>query len=391
MRQALKRIYRLSLAILIIIPLFVTLGFVGAISFIDFNRYKPQIEAEVLEKTGRHFNIEGAIEVSAIPFEIQIGESILENPEGFESEQPQMRFHKIHLSLSVQELLFNKKLQIQSLTLIEPEVFLIRNAEGVDNWTTLPGIKQWVQQQRQLHSRLQFEADDSKVLTSTTASEFSFATQDLFANNENAQQPEQESWRFESLIVENGKVILLDDIHKYDVQFNDLNVFALDVSPNHPFEVRTNFNYHHSLSKRHFKVRVNGLAQNAGSVFEWQVRDIQGLMNVEIKSEQEVPETRFGLNAETITFDVRSRQLAMQSLNMDGLSGKMTVNLSGQLGREAAFSGEIAASDVNAEMWSKHLGVEIVESQQKALKGKVLNGEFAWSWNPEGMQLEKAK
>lgn len=135
------KFFKISVFVLVMLPILVFLGFVGAVSFIDFNRYKPQIEQEVKALTQRDFKIEGAIEVSVVPFALSLGKSTLSNPENFSNAPVLLSFKELHTEMSLQSLFLEKKLVIQSIEWIEPKVTLVSDSSLQTNWQGLPSLE----------------------------------------------------------------------------------------------------------------------------------------------------------------------------------------------------------------------------------------------------------
>ena len=95
--------------ILAIIPILIFLGFAGAVSLIDFNQYKPQIEKEVSKLTNRDFRIEGEVKVSVLPFMFHLSNMTLKNPDGFESDNL-MTMKEAQIELSLKKLFLDSNL-----------------------------------------------------------------------------------------------------------------------------------------------------------------------------------------------------------------------------------------------------------------------------------------
>lgn len=102
--------------------------------FIDANRYHDRIETELRTRLGRTVKL-GNIKASFLPPSLRVQNvAIGEDPKFGPGPFAQAQMLKIRVALLP---LLNKDLQIQSLTLLNPDVELIRNKAGEWNYSTL--------------------------------------------------------------------------------------------------------------------------------------------------------------------------------------------------------------------------------------------------------------
>ncbi len=100
---------------------------------LDWNSYKPDLEAYGKLLTGRTVTIEGDVEIRLFPVPRLLAEGVaIGNPEGMEGE-PLIHTEVLTLSLQLGSLL-NGTLDVRSVELLEPQVTLIRDAAGHVNW-----------------------------------------------------------------------------------------------------------------------------------------------------------------------------------------------------------------------------------------------------------------
>ena len=108
-------------------------------SFIDLNKYKPQILAEVKKATGRDLVIDGPASLSLLPLPSATVSGVkFFNMPG--AKNPNMVEVK---SITVRPALFSLlvgQLAVDEVTLVEPKIVLEVNAEGKPNWEFAPSV-----------------------------------------------------------------------------------------------------------------------------------------------------------------------------------------------------------------------------------------------------------
>jgi len=108
-------------------------------SFIDLNKYKPQILAEVKKATGRDLVIDGPASLSLLPLPSATVSGVkFFNVPG--AKNPNMVEVK---SITVRPALFSLlvgQLAVDEVTLVEPKIVLEVNAEGKPNWEFAPSV-----------------------------------------------------------------------------------------------------------------------------------------------------------------------------------------------------------------------------------------------------------
>lgn len=103
-------------------------------SFIDWNRFKAEIESQARLATGRELTIGGDISFSVLPAPtLAVAEVALANIPGA-SETPLLRLKRLDAQISLLPLLTGK-IKIARFDLQQPEIFLEITPEGQNNWT----------------------------------------------------------------------------------------------------------------------------------------------------------------------------------------------------------------------------------------------------------------
>lgn len=131
-----KLLYILSGFLLVV---FMALFFVPR--FVDLNQYKGQIESEVSKVLEREVKIEGKISLSLLPFpSVSINEIRLANDA--RSTRPDMlKIKRVSASVSWLPLLM-KKISVQHIQFVKPEIVLEKYADGKANWDFLLNLGQ---------------------------------------------------------------------------------------------------------------------------------------------------------------------------------------------------------------------------------------------------------
>lgn len=111
---------------------------------IDPNDYKDEIAQQVLDKTGRTLTIEGDIDISiSLPLSVslQLGKLELSNAKGF-TDKPFARIQSASLYVAIMPLLNENRLDVGEIKLAGMELNLIKNKQGVTNWSDLSAEKE---------------------------------------------------------------------------------------------------------------------------------------------------------------------------------------------------------------------------------------------------------
>ncbi len=105
--------------------------------FVDWNRYKPRIAEMAEDATGRRLSIDGDISLAILPQPtLSVHALRLANLPG--AAAPDMlRLETLDVQSALLPLLFGN-IQVQGVTLIEPEVDLVVLADGRRNWVFTP-------------------------------------------------------------------------------------------------------------------------------------------------------------------------------------------------------------------------------------------------------------
>ena len=382
--------FKRATLVLAIIPVLLFLAFAGAVSLIDFNQYKPQIEQEVSNYTGREFKIDGSIDVSILPFMFRVNELALKNSDAFDAENL-LTVHSAQIELSLISFLLYKEMNVIRLELFEPKLHLIKNAQG-NNWSDIKGLASW------FGEPLNFEAGTRHVHALQTASEW-------FESLEKTQvsvKPEAQSiteatdssdnlgflWAFDSLVVHDGKVQLYEKVQGFAETISNINVLMFDVAKEQPFDVSSDFVYQNSLSERVYDVHLNGVLTIKDAFKVWQLSQWNGVLRVRLPEEQKIPDIRLTTQGELFEFNMDTLEIAVQNGFLSGLDGQLTTSFSGQFGLNTLLSGTVDFKQLNFKEWAYHLKVPLPKFVDSSALSEG-NGRFEWHWDGSLFLLNK--
>lgn len=129
--KKLKRWINIVSMILVLVPAIIVGALFAAVSLIDFNKYKPQIEQEIAAKTGRDFKIHGEVKVSAIPLQFK-AEKI-----EFSTKDKNDKFataDKVSFRLSLLHLVLKQQANIRAIELINLKANLLNQTVDESFW-----------------------------------------------------------------------------------------------------------------------------------------------------------------------------------------------------------------------------------------------------------------
>lgn len=422
-KQSFLKWFMRGTLILAILPILLFLGFAGAVSLIDFNQYKPQIEAEIAKTTGREFKINGSVEVSVLPFMFNVGQMSLKNREGF-TEEALLSIEEVQVELSLVSLFLKKELSVISLEVIEPVLHLIQTEQG-DNWSDIALLAQWLPDEivKQIEAR-QFalldhefdyvlDADEGNEVSAVlsharkmpTATEWFDSLQRVQVSQvdepsgEKLGEKEDEragttqvakpkfDWAFDSLVIRDGTWRLENQVSGGLVTFSKIDLLTFDVVKDQPFDISSQFSYEHSASARRYDVHLNSQLEINERFQQWRLSNWDGLLTFHLPAEEKVPAIRLTSSGERFEVDLETRTVQVSEATLAGLGARLTTSFSGLMGVPPALKGSVTLQDVNFKEWAYHLGLPLPEfTHQTALTEG--NGQFEWQWDGQKLLLQ---
>ena len=159
-----RSIFKFLLMAILIIVIAVAAGSWYFLRTFDLNHYKDTIEQQVYNYTGRRLKINGdaRLGVSLIPT-LVVDDVTFANASW--AEQPDMvKLQKLKVQIAILPLL-KKNVVINDITLIQPQIYLEKNANGMNNWTFSKGASAALHRQTLAFAQM----DVAKEVTTTSA------------------------------------------------------------------------------------------------------------------------------------------------------------------------------------------------------------------------------
>jgi AsmA protein len=103
--------------------------------FIDVNQFRPTVEAQLTTALGRQVKI-GNLSLSLLRGQLGASNISIADDPAF-SRNPFVQAQALDISVEIMPLIFNRAVHVQSLTLEQPQVALIRSANGTWNFSTI--------------------------------------------------------------------------------------------------------------------------------------------------------------------------------------------------------------------------------------------------------------
>jgi AsmA protein len=101
--------------------------------FVDLAKYKPILENKVTEATGRPFAVGDDLSLSLFPWAgVSFSNLHLGNPAGF-AEKDFVKVKSFEVRVKLLPLL-SKDIQIKRFVINEPQIVLVKNEKGIENW-----------------------------------------------------------------------------------------------------------------------------------------------------------------------------------------------------------------------------------------------------------------
>lgn len=365
--------------ILAIIPILIFLGFAGAVSLIDFNQYKPQIENEVSKLTHRDFRIEGEVKVSILPFMFHLSNMTLKNAEGFESDNL-MTMKEAQIELSLKQLFLERTLKVMSLELIEPKFHFIQHADK-NNWQDIPLLAGLfpAEKMAKLHY-VSLVNGDSAEYFKDVVSETPAKGVPISALNK--------GWTLESLVIKNAQLDYTHKVQDFTVSLKKANLLAFDVLPNQAFKINSDFIYEHSQSPRTFDFQINGKLLLANHYTQLHLTNWHGVFRLQLPEELNKPDIRLTTAGQNLMVDFTHQQIYIKEAQLAGLEAEVLTSFQGEFGANPVFEGVFEASKINLKKWIEHLGLPLPEMvNPKSLTDAA--GKFDWRWDGKVLQLKQ--
>lgn len=363
--------------ILVIIPAVLILGFWGAIQFIDFNQYKPQIEQAFYEKTGHTLQIEGPVEVGVFPFTVKANQVIVESHEKA-SKIPMASIKAVEAEFSLWSLFIERKLNVEGLELDQPIIHMTVDDQGVSNWQQLQSLLQ----QKVVHPFQDTGFGFHKVSYQPVANEID-KTVDVHAENS------KNDWYLNTLIIRKGSLFWKDLNTETHWQLSQVDYMGFDLQSQKPFQSMTSFEFQQDPKVR-FHVELSGDVQLSTGFKQMALSDWQGNIKAVWLKEKQRPPVRLQTDGEQLVLDTQSKTITTHHARWSSNQGWWETSLTYGYGGEPHSTGRFKSGGINLRHWLTQSGAPVPKFvDANVLKKMALS--FQWTWNHDQWVVEKLK
>ncbi len=126
---------RRSIIIVLVVVVVVIIALAIAVSLLNVNKFRPRIQAELQSKLDRPVTL-GELHLRLFPLSIRVDGLTIGQSPGWASQYPLATAKEVYASAGLFSLLRGQP-SIKDLTLDQPHIELIRNAQGVWNFSSI--------------------------------------------------------------------------------------------------------------------------------------------------------------------------------------------------------------------------------------------------------------
>lgn len=362
MKPRIMRWLKIIFFIVLFTPLVLFLAFWGAVYFIDFNQYKPQLEAEVYDKTGHKFELLGELDFKVVPLRLEIGKSKLYQKAEFNSEQTLLEFEQLNLSLSLAKLILKKQFHLLGVEILDPKLNLVVNEKGLNNWNNL----------------------------AANTNEYQF----IQVKQEIAATPLPgnliQSLELKSLNIENGEVTYENQLNQELYQLRNWSLMAFNLAFEQDFRLKSTAKLEDI--KRQETTDLNLKAEGIiGQNFDkLELRKVIGSLDKTLSNDED-QEGKLSFNLKQANWDKSSNNLVLDKLNIQVKGDDFTLNLTSNLD-ELAGQGQLEITRINPTKWLEYFLIDepqwLVGRSMKRLRGTTdFSFNLQQGYNLENIQL----
>ena len=120
--------------------------------FINANQFKPTLETQMSSALGRQVGV-GDISLSILSGGVTVSDVLIADDPAF-SKSPFLTTKSLSVGVAMLPLIFSKKLEVQSITVKDPEVNLIHASNGTWNYSSLGGNSSAARARRRLQRQV---------------------------------------------------------------------------------------------------------------------------------------------------------------------------------------------------------------------------------------------
>ena len=343
---------KIILGALAALVLIVGAAMVLAVMLINPNDYKADIADAVREQTGRELVFNGDLELSVFPWiGVKTGGIALSNAGGF-PEKNMFSLKSADVSLKLLPLI-SGKVELRNVDVVDLQLFLMRNKQGVTNWDDLTSGDKKGQKEEKISTK---EKSHSPISLSVGG-----------------------------VNIENARVVW--DDRKDDVlqAVDDLDVSIEGFEPGNPF----NFNVHIVLSSTKPEVKADITTSGKASFSpDFKQVGVTGLNVVVDAVGQDVPggKGKINLSGDAAMDMLKgSADISGLVLKAYGMSAEGSLAAKGLNSKSVNFSGDMNIPGFNLKATMAQMGMELKTADSNALTSVGMNFNYAGS--PKSVEI----
>ncbi len=332
--------------------LIVGAAMVLAVMLINPNDYKADISNAVREQTGRELVFNGDLELSVFPWiGVKTGGISLSNAAGF-SEKNMFSLKSADVSLKLLPLI-SGKVELRNVDVVDLQLFLMRNKQGVTNWDDLTSGEDKGHKEEKSHSK---DKSSSQISLSVGG-----------------------------VNIENASVVWDDRKENVRQAVDDCDINIEGFAPGTPF----NFNVHIVLSSTKPEVKADITTTGQASLSsDFKKIGVKGLSVVVDASGQAVPGGKGMINISgDAAMDMLkgSADISGLILKAYGMSAEGSLAAKGLNSKSMSFSGDMNVPGFNLKETMAQMGMELKTADSKALTSVGMNFNYAGS--PKSVEI----
>jgi uncharacterized protein involved in outer membrane biogenesis len=120
--------------IIVVLVLIVVVAILALPHLIDINQYRGQIQAQLQQRLNRPVQL-GTMSLGVFPLRVEVNDVAIEDDPSFHSNVPFAQVNELDVSIALLPLLA-RNIQVDSLELKQAKIEIIRNAQGLWNFST---------------------------------------------------------------------------------------------------------------------------------------------------------------------------------------------------------------------------------------------------------------
>jgi AsmA protein len=209
---------RRAAAIIVIVVVVIVVVAGIFVATININRYQGTIEADLTKRLGRNVTL-GQMHLSIFPFRLVAHDVSIADDPGFHTGKPFVQAQELAVSVKLLPLL-HKAVEIRSLYLQRPSVDLIKNSQGVWNFSSLG-------------------APSSGTPTSDTPTSGTPSSGAPSSGTPSSGSSGHEQLSLSKLVIEDGQVAVTDEQARTGTStYNHIDATLSDFAPGRPFSIQ---------------------------------------------------------------------------------------------------------------------------------------------------------